>query len=248
MDDEFLPDEPKTLDSSAGGIPTVWKISVVVVALIIIGIFAYPFLTQAPSESETGTEAGAASPAEESEGNEAEADAPDPLAGATSAEELFQRGNSFVQSGQLENAVIAYEAAIEQDDSYQSAYANLGVVYYQLGQLDEAAQQYERALELNPSDGDVAYNLGALRLQQALSSGSAPDQARLEEAIDQLQRALELSPDLAEPHFSLGVAYASLERPDEAIQAFERFLEQDSGQDPRASQEAQRYLDTLKAQ
>lgn len=247
MDDEFVPDETETSDSSTGGIPTIWKIGVAVAALVIIGIFAYPFLTQAPPESETET----ASSAEESGENEEAAnaaDAPDPLAGATSATELFERGNSFVQSGQLENAAVAYEAAIERDDSYQSAYANLGVVYYQLGQLDRAAQQYERALDLNPSDGDVAYNLGALRLQQALSSGPEPDQARLQEAIDQLQRALELSPDLAEPHFSLGVAYASLERPDEAIQAFEQFLEQDSGQDPRASQEAQRYLDTLKAQ
>ena len=35
---------------------------------------------------------------------------------------------------------------------------------------------------------------------------------------------------------------------DEAIKAFESFLEKDTGTDPRASQEAQTYLDTLKAQ
>lgn len=240
MDNENSLNDPSFIpEPESGGINTVWKIAVAVVAVVIIGFFVYPLL-QRPSNQggdavvDRQTTTTGSQTASELEGK--------------SAQELFELGNSIVQSGQLQRAVEAYRKAIELDPDYQAAYANLGVVYYQLEQLDLAAQQYEKALELDPKDGDVAYNLGALKLQQALLSGGQPDPDLLEQAIDQLQQALELSPDLAEPHFSLGVAYAALNRTEDAIAAFERFLELDSGQDPRASQEARRYLESLKAQ
>jgi len=166
---------------------------------------------------------------------------------ATTAEEFFQEGNTFAQSAQLQNAVSAYQKAIELDPEYQAVYANLGVVYYQLEQLDLAAQQYEKALELNPDDGEVTYNLGALNLQRALISGTDPDPELMAQAISLLERALELSPGLAEPYFSLGVAYIAQDNKEKAIESFQSFLAKDSGNDPRASQEAQRYLDTLNA-
>ncbi len=230
-DEQPLPPAP---DSE--GIGTVWKIVVAIVAVGVIAYFAYSFIpTNQPGDQSQSQSQPQAQSAENN------------ISGA-SAEELFQQGNAFVEAGQLQQAATAYQQAVEMDPAYQAAYANLGVVYYQLEQLDLAAQQYEKALEINPDDGDVAYNLGALRLQQALSGGGQPDEELLNQAIDQLETALELSPNLAEPHFTLGVAYATLNRRDEAIAAFEQFLEKDSGQDARASQEAERYLETLKAQ
>jgi tetratricopeptide (TPR) repeat protein len=55
-----------------------------------------------------------------------------------------------------------------------------------------------------------------------------------------------LNPDLAEPYFSLGVAYNALNQKEQAIEAFETFLARDTGEDPRAGQEAQRYLEALR--
>jgi len=227
----FTDEQPLPPAPESQGIGMVWKIVIAVVALGIIAISAYSFLQNQPG----------AQPQSQSQSSE------NSITGS-SAEELFQQGNAFVEAGQLQQAATAYQQAVEMDPEYQAAYANLGVVYYQLEQLDLAAQQYEKALEINPDDGDVAYNLGALRLQQALSGGGQPDEDLLNQAIDQLETALELSPDLAEPHFTLGVAYATLNRREEAIAAFEQFLEKDTGQDPRASQEAERYLESLKAQ
>jgi cytochrome c-type biogenesis protein CcmH/NrfG len=84
-------------------------------------------------------------------------------------------------------------------------------------------------------------------LQRALISGTDPDPELMAQAISLLERALELSPGLAEPYFSLGVAYIAQDNKEKAIESFQNFLEKDSGNDPRASQEAQRYLDTLNA-
>lgn len=207
-----------------------WRIVLAVVAVAIIAVLVYPFVRQrlaAPAGSE---------PAQET------------AVEAGSAQAQFEMGNSHAQAGRWDQARAAYQKAIELDPNFQAAYANLGVVYYQLEQLDLAASQYQKALELDPDDGDVAYNLGALYLQQALMSGEQPDPAQLERAVTQLKQAAELSPDLAEPYFSLGVAYQVLGQAGQAIEAFETFLARDTAQDPRASQEAQRYLEQLRSQ
>jgi tetratricopeptide (TPR) repeat protein len=241
IDDEAVSPEPADAPETKN-IGLSWRMVFAIVALVIVGVFAYPFIqdwlnpgTPAPSslsEPQTAvTESEAAVQAD-----------PD------SPEAQFELGNSYVRSGQLELALAAYHRAIELDPDYQTAYANLGVVYYQLQQLNLAALQYQKALELNPNDGEVAYNLGALYLQQALSSGSQPDPQKLDQAIAQIKRAMELSPELAEPYFSLGVAYTAQNESEQAIEAFETFLELDTGRDPRAKQEAERYLQNLRGQ
>jgi len=144
--------------------------------------------------------------------------------------------------------VTAYQKAIELDPGLQAAYANLGVAYYQLGEFDRAASQYKKALELDPEDIEVTYNLGALYLQQALSAEGQYDPELLQQAVTQLENVNEQAPDLAEPYFSLGVAYSILNQNDRATEAFEAFLARDSGQDPRASQQAKRYLETLRGE
>jgi len=151
------------------------------------------------------------------------------------------------KQNQWSQAVAAFHKVIELDPTYQAAYANLGAAYHRQNNLDLAIAQYQKALELDPDDGEVVYNLAAVYIQQA-TQGGQPDPALLNQAIEQLNRALELSPNSAEPYFGLGVAYAALNQPQQAIAAFESFLERDTGDDPRAQQEAERYLQLLRGQ
>ena len=166
---------------------------------------------------------------------------------ANSPEEWFELGKDYYKQNQWSQAVAAFQKVIELDPTYQAAYANLGAAYHRQNNLDLAIAQYQKALELNPEDGEVVYNLAAVYIQQA-AQGGQPDPALLNQAIEQLNRALELSPDSAEPYFGLGVAYAALNQPQEAITAFESFLENDAGDDPRAREEAERYLQLLRSQ
>ena len=229
-----LSDEPA---SQKAGSTISWRVVIILIALVLIGVLSYPLL----QDQFTATPAAVQPELSTLTAPEATAQAnPD------SAEAQFELGNVHVRAGELAQAVAAYKKAIALDPNYQTAYANLGVVYYQQGQFDLAATQYKKALELDPNDGDVAYNLGALYLQQALSAGEQPDDQLLNQAIAQLERVKTLAPDLAEPYFGLGVAYTVLNRNEEAIQAFETYLARDTGQDPRASQEAERYLQTLR--
>lgn len=226
MDDELLIET-----TEPGGLSWQWRIVIGLVAVIIIGAITYPLIRQRLFNNDTIK----AEVSAENDTVEVEA----------SAEEQFKLGNSHYQAGRWEQAIVAYQKALELDPNFQAAYANLGVTYYQIQQFDLAASQYEKALELNPNDGEVAYNLGVLYLQQALSREQG-NQNLLQQAITQLQKAQQMSPQLAEPYFSLGVAYMALNQNDNAIQAFETYLSLASTKDSQAKQEAERYLQTLK--
>lgn len=229
---------PDNHSASVGSqIPMVWRIVIAgIAAVAIIGLLwqfirnpadeAIPPTTEAVSVENTGSNL---------------------IADENSPEELFQMGNSYYQSGALEQAVTAYKKAIELNPKYDAAYANLGAVYYAQQNLDQAEEAYLKAIELSPNDADVLYNLGAIYLQQALTTG-IPDQEKVNRGLVQINKAIELNPKLAEPYYGLGVAYQLQGSNDLAITAFEKFLEFDTGSDPTATQNATQILDALKSQ
>jgi serine/threonine-protein kinase len=154
------------------------------------------------------------------------------------AEEHFRRGNELIQEGDLEAAAVEYQKALEMDPQYVDALTNLGVVYYNLEQLDAAAEQYSKAIEIAPNDADIRSNLAAAYVQMN----------QLDRALEEYLKAVELNPELAEAYFGLGVVYTQLGETDNGIEAFERFQELDTGRDPRASQQAEQWLEQLRGQ
>ena len=235
-------EETVTPPEESSGLGLVWRIVVGIVAVVVIGVVAYPFI-----QEQWGTQSNVSTTVPP----EVQSAVAGPLATAqadpSSAEAQFELGNAYYQAGQWNLAVETYQKVIGTDPDFQAAYANLGATYYQLLQFKLAASQYEKALELNPKDGESAYNLGAIYLQQALSQGQ-PDVDLLNKAISQIETALEISPDLAEPHFTLGVAYMTLNQKEDAIQAFETYLSLDEDPNSQARQNAQSYLNTLRGQ
>jgi len=170
---------------------------------------------------------------------------PTPSEPSTTALEHFQQGNDLSRAGEFDKAAEQYEKALEIDPQYVDAMTNLGGAYYSLGQLDKAIEQYTKAIEIAPSDADIRSNLAAAHVQKHQSAGD-PEELNL--AVEQYEKAVELNPDLAEAHFGLGVIYALQGDNEQAIQAFERFLELDQGQDPMATSNAEEYLKQLRGQ
>jgi tetratricopeptide (TPR) repeat protein len=152
------------------------------------------------------------------------------------AQEHFDKGNELAKAQQFEQAIVEFQAALDEDPEFTSAMVNMGVAYYQLARLDEAIAQYEKAIELEPEDADIHSNLAAAYVQMN----------QLDQALEEYLLAVELNPELAEAYFGLGVIYAQGGKIDEAIQAIERFQELDTGSDPKATELAQQYLQQLK--
>jgi tetratricopeptide (TPR) repeat protein len=160
------------------------------------------------------------------------------------AEGHFRKGNEFAEAVQFAEAAEEYEKALELEPDNVDVMSNLGVTYYRLGELDKAIEIYTKAIAIAPEDADIHSNLAAAYVQK--QEPGATDQ--LDMALEQYQTAIELAPDLAEAHYGAGAVYALLGRIEEAIQAFERFQELDTGTDPKATENAQAILEQLRGQ
>lgn len=157
----------------------------------------------------------------------------------------FQKGNEYYEAMQFAEAAEEYEKALELEPDNVDVMSNLGVTYYRLGELDKAIGVYTKAIAVAPGDADIRSNLAAAYVQKQ-GPGGGTDQ--LEKALEQYHKAIELAPDLAEAHYGAGAVYALLGRVEEAIQAFEKFQELDTGTDPRATENANAMLEQLRGQ
>jgi tetratricopeptide (TPR) repeat protein len=102
--------------------------------------------------------------------------------------------------------------------------------------MDEASNSFQSGLALAPDDAELNYLMGVVSIQFE----------QLSEAETYLTRANQLDPALPEPYFGLGVLYRLQGQREQAIAAFETFLEIGPGQDPAAIPVAQAELEALR--
>jgi protein O-mannosyl-transferase len=110
----------------------------------------------------------------------------------------YSLGVALFQKGQLDEAVVQYQKALEIDPNYAEAHNNLGAALFQKGQLDEAVVQYQKALEIDPNFVEAHSNLGAALFQKG----------QRDEGIAQFQEALRLKPDFSPAQDNLAKAQA----------------------------------------
>ena len=79
-------------------------------------------------------------------------------------------GNKYVSELDYENAIIAYEEALEIDPYCLDAYLGLSDAYLALGQEDMAIEIMEQAKELLPENVDIYVSLAQLYASQGQTS------------------------------------------------------------------------------
>ncbi|HEV8701884.1 MAG TPA: tetratricopeptide repeat protein [Candidatus Polarisedimenticolia bacterium] len=78
---------------------------------------------------------------------------------ASTARELFEKGNGAYEQGRYEEAAAAYEKILGYGVIDPRVLYNLGNAHFKMGRLGAAILNYERALRLDPADRDVRDNL-----------------------------------------------------------------------------------------
>ena len=127
----------------------------------------------------------------------------------------FQQANQWRRLGCLEEAVIAYQKAIQSHPNFYWTYQKLGETLHQLARLEEAVTSFRQAIAVNPTARWSYFYLGEVLAQQQ----------EWEDAIASYQKAIALN--LTEPQvfWGLGQALEALKCWDEAIATYQKTIE-----------------------
>jgi predicted O-linked N-acetylglucosamine transferase (SPINDLY family) len=117
-----------------------------------------------------------------------------------SADNYNNLGALLKEQGRLDEAIAAFQLALERDARYAAAHYNLGSVYRTRGEMRPAAECFHRAVESAPEHARALAALG--QVLQALGEAG--------EAVIFLERAIALRPDDAELYCDLGNALQTL--------------------------------------
>jgi len=125
------------------------------------------------------------------------------------------KGYSMEITEKYDEAIIAYNKAIDLAPSSSKVYNSRGHAYDLMGQYDNAKADYLKAYELNPADASVMMNLARM-YQHSGDDTKAGDFAK--KIIDQGENSS--SSIKANAYYILGQIYLSEEKYDEAVQSF----------------------------
>lgn len=131
-----------------------------------------------------------------------------------SLELLNRQGRISEQTGIFDQALQAYDQAVNFHPSHVESLLNRGRMRSQTGRYAEAEQDFRRALEIDPSKTLAVLQCGLLYTRRGLYL----------RALQEFERAWELDPSSPEACFNLGKTYDHLERHDEAIRQFETLV------------------------
>ena len=70
----------------------------------------------------------------------------------------YSAGNESAKEGNNEDALIAYDKALEQDPKHVGTWNNKGIVLARLKRFEEAISCYNTAIELNPEYANAWYS------------------------------------------------------------------------------------------
>jgi len=163
-------------------------------------------------------------------------------------------GGVFGRLGQYDRAEACSRRAIELDPDLAGAHSNLGKALFEQGRLAESINALTRSVELQPESVSALVSLATTfvslsKYRQAADCLTSalelePDKASLHRLLVNVyrqggdlvraeatcRRAIDQAPEVSEYHVGLGEALSAQGKDIEAMQAFDRALELDSGE------------------
>jgi tetratricopeptide (TPR) repeat protein len=104
------------------------------------------------------------------------------------------RGNAYMDAGDLDKAVLDYNEAVRLDPSYVDALNNRGNVYNTRGEYDKAIADYNKVLSMRPRHAEAHYNRGNAYIFKG----------NYQQAIADYTEAVRINPEYAEAYNNLG--------------------------------------------
>jgi len=137
-----------------------------------------------------------------------------PIVSLPKAGSFFEEALSMDEAGNPE-AEKYYLLAIENEQSIEDAYCNLGILKSSLGDLSKAIDYLTQCLKLNPRHFEAHYNLGNVY----------SDLGNLELARVHYELSTQIEPEYPNSFYNLGLVLISLKKYKEAILCINKFVE-----------------------
>lgn len=166
----------------------------------------------------------------------------------------FNQGVELYKQGQYQPALELFKKAAARDENQSAVWAYLGNAYDKLKQPREAINSYEKAISLSPENSSLYQNLGNIYANQGdtakakewyekaaqLTAAGDPKAAattyynmgvtyinagKNKDAAEALEQAVKFDPSHAEAHYQLGIVMLGLNRIEEAVVHFKKYLE-----------------------
>jgi S1-C subfamily serine protease len=131
------------------------------------------------------------------------------ISDSLSSGDYFDRGNTWMDKGELDKAIKDYDEAIRLSPKAWPYYNNRGNAWMEKGNFENAIKDYGEAIRLNPSP--VIYNIRGYALLR---------NEQFELAIEDLDEAVRLLPKFAQAYFHRGDAYFALQKYDKAVDSY----------------------------
>jgi len=127
----------------------------------------------------------------------------------------FEQAVELSDAGEYEDALDAFNKAIEANPGHIEAFNRRGDVYVELGDYELALADYSQAIQLDPTYTLAYYNRGTLYLAHH----------EAEKALADYSQGIELDPKDADFYYNRALAYIELKRFDEAIADLNQSIE-----------------------
>jgi tetratricopeptide (TPR) repeat protein len=162
---------------------------------------------------------------------------------------LTSLGTTLVNQGRREEALKAFDKAVQLDPRDADLWRNLGNILVDMERIADAILSFQHALKLDPRHWDASNKVGLLffrseKFEEALPCFNLCDELkpnhfptlfmrgltlhklrRLDEALADNRQALALDPTNADTYNNIGNIFRSLGRNEEALSWFDRSLE-----------------------
>lgn len=123
-------------------------------------------------------------------------------------------GNAYLNTGDVQNAIGAYEKSLKIDPNNFYTHNNLGKIYAEKNNFPEAVEEFKKAIEFNPGQWEPYYNLGLAYMKST----------QLIKAQKVLSVAQKLAPQEAQVLFGLGNLYENMGRFEQSIKYYKKYI------------------------
>ena len=120
---------------------------------------------------------------------------------------------AYERAGRMDEALAQLRRSLDLRPASAEAWVAMGNIQRQLGDVAAAEQAYRTALAHQPRLAGVYHNLGNIEYS---------DRGRVQAAISLYERCLQLDDSMVQARNNLGQAYEAAGRPEEALEQYQR--------------------------